>query len=80
MRVIFSKEAQKQLSKLSPNEKRKITKKIRDLSSHPSFGKLLKGQLTGLRVARAWPYRIIYIVGEEEVSIVSILHRQGAYK
>ena len=72
MRVLLSKEAQKQLLKLPPNEKRKITKKIGYLSAHPSFGKLLKGQLTGLRVARAWPYRIIYIVGKKEVLLVSI--------
>lgn len=73
MRVLLSKEAQKQLLKLPPNEKRKITKKIGYLSAHPSSGKLLKGQLTGLRVARAWPYRIIYIiVGKKEVLLVSI--------
>lgn len=82
MKVIFSKEAQKQYGRLAESDKKKIDKKISLLSSQPFVGKKLSGEYKDLRSLKAWPYRIIYVTDEiqKEIWIVSIIHRQGAYK
>ena len=82
MRVLLSKTAQKQYQKLSPNEGKKIKKKLNSLESDQLTGKKLAGELKLFRSLRAWPYRIIYYINEVEdrVEVVDIEHRQGVYK
>ena len=82
MRVVLSKTAQKQYQKLSPNEGKKIKKKLNSLESGQLTGKKLAGDLKLFRSLRAWPYRIIYCINEVEdrVEVVDIEHRQGVYR
>ena len=82
MRVVLSKTAQKQYQKLSPNEGKKIKKKLNSLESDQLTGKKLAGELKLFRSLRAWPYRIIYYINEVEdrVEVVDIEHRQGVYR
>lgn len=80
--VSFTKNAQRQYNKLPNIVKPRIARTIASLSQNPFNGKKLGGELRGLRVLRAWPYRIIYQVSEDgqKVEISNILHRQEAYK
>lgn len=80
--VTFTKNAQKQYNKLPNVIKPRVARTIASLSQNPFNGKKLGGELSGLRVLRAWPYRIIYQASVEgqKVEISNILHRQGAYK
>ena len=82
MDVLLTKEANKQYSKLVKADKIKIDKKILLLFSDSSAGKKLSGEFTGKYSLKAWPYRIIYIIDERKkaIWILSIIHRQGAYK
>lgn len=82
MQVLLAKGAQKQYKKLPKPEQAKIHKKLEVLSQDPFSGKKLEGILKGRRSLRAWPYRIIYSIKENEkrVEVSEILHRQGAYK
>ena len=82
MEVIVTPEAKKQYTKLPQTEKKKIIKKLEALETNPLLGKRLAGEFVGLRSIKAWPYRIIYIIKEKqkEIWVVSILHRQKAYK
>lgn len=82
MRVVLSKTAQKQYQKLSPNEGKKIKKKLNSLESDQLTGKKLAGDLKLFRSLRAWPYRIIYCINEVEkrIEVVDIEHRQGVYR
>lgn len=82
MRVILSKDAQKQFTHLPKTEQLKVKKKLISLKEDAYSGKKLSGELSGQRSLRAWPYRIIYIVNEIEqrVEVSTILHRQEAYK
>lgn len=82
MKVILSKEAQKNYTHFPISEQKKIKKKLLSLEENPYGGKKLEGQLSGYRSVRVWPYRIIYQVNEKEqrVEVSDILHRQGAYK
>lgn len=82
MLVYLTAEAQKQYARLSPTDRAKIRKKLTMLETEPLAGKKLLGELKNLRSLKAWPYRIIYSLDEKhrEVWVVSILHRQGAYR
>ena len=82
MKLILSKRAQKQFSKLQKLEQKKIAKKLLSLQANPYIGKKLSGELEGSRSLRAWPYRIIYDLNQiaESIEINEIIHRQGAYK
>jgi len=82
MDVLLTKEANKQYTKLVKTDKIKVDKKILLLFIDSSAGKKLSGEFKGKCSLKAWPYRIIYIVDESKkvIWILSILHRQGAYK
>jgi len=82
MRVILSREAEKDYSDLPKSEQKKIDKKLLYLSKDPFIGKLLGGKLKGCYSLRVWPYRIIYQIIKKYlfVAVIRILHRQGAYK
>lgn len=52
------------------------------LEKDPLAGKKLERELRMYRSLKAWPYRIIYVVNEEDqcIEVDDILHRQGVYK
>ncbi|MFC1727765.1 type II toxin-antitoxin system RelE/ParE family toxin [Patescibacteria group bacterium] len=80
-RLILSKTAEKNFSKLSVKDRKKVTKKLRFLESDPMSGKKLLGELKGFFSLRAWPYRIIYeLKGPKKIIVHHISHRQQAYK
>ncbi len=78
--IVFSPNAEKDFRKLNIINQKKVYKKVKTLKSAPLAGKLLSGKLKGIRSLRAWPYRIIYEIGKEQVNILQIIHRQAAYK
>lgn len=82
MQTVITAEAQKQYKRLPKREQTKIKNKLVVLESNVLAGKKLTGEYAGLRSLRAWPYRIIYSVDEEQqvLTVNSIQHRQGAYK
>lgn len=81
MQVILSNIATKQYKRLPKSEQAKVKKKLLLLTNNPYAGKKLSGELAGIYSLRAWPYRILYEVNEQEkrVEIHKIKHRQGAY-
>jgi len=82
MQVVITDEAQKQYNHLPKPEQSKIKRKFSLLEANQNAGKKLSGRYSGLRSLRAWPYRIVYqvLADRKEIWVVSILHRQGAYK
>jgi addiction module RelE/StbE family toxin len=80
-KIKFSRNAEKDFDRLPKSQKKKLVKKIKTLQKEPFSGKKLVGKLEGLLSLRAWPYRIIYEIDKSKnVNILSILHRQKAYK
>ncbi len=79
MQLAYKPEAIKQIKKLPLSEKKKIIRKLELLAQNPHSGKVLKGELEGLRSLRAWPYRIIYEIKKTEIIVFSVTHRQSAY-
>ncbi len=80
MSIYLTSQAQKELATISPIEKQKIIKKLRQLEVNSLSGKRLSGKLRGFYSLRAWPYRIIYELIDDNVWIVHIMHRKDVYK
>ncbi len=72
MQISFKLSAEKELKKFPKSEQKKVLRKIKLLSESPLAGKLLKGELVGLRSLRAWPYKIYYFFNKSELLIVSV--------
>ncbi len=84
MKVLLTSDAEKQFLKLPKPERAKVEKKLKLLTENPHAGKKLAGNYANQRSLRAWPYRIIYTIysasEQEVITVLAILHRQGAYK
>lgn len=74
--------AYKELQRLAKKERNHIISAIDKLTENPHLGKVLKGELTGLRRIRAGNYRVIYEINEGEVLILvlRIAHRKQVYR
>ena len=72
----------KELQKLDKKERTRIISAIDQLTENPHIGKVLKGELTGLRRIRSGNYRVIYEIKEREVLILvlRIAHRKQVYR
>jgi len=80
MNIVITPQAQKDFDRLPQSARKKIEKKLVALNSQPLLGKKLEGELSDRRSVKAWPYRIIYLINNSVLLVVSISHRQGAYK
>lgn len=81
-KILLAKSAEKELDKASQSVKEKVVAIFDVLQENPYAGKVLSGELIGLRSLKAWPYRIIYQIVETKlvVHIVRIRHRKDAYR
>ncbi|MFC1727795.1 type II toxin-antitoxin system RelE/ParE family toxin [Patescibacteria group bacterium] len=78
--LLLSKTAEKEFSRLSPKDKKKIIKRLELLKAEPKSGKKLSGKLRKYFSLRVWPYRIIYETKSVKVIVHHISHRQQVYK
>jgi mRNA interferase RelE/StbE len=80
--VILARRAQKDFQKLSQKDQGRILDAFREIAVDPFIGKKLEGDFAGHYTVRVWPYRIIYRIVREivTVSVVAIGHRQGVYR
>lgn len=78
----IKKTALKVLARVMKADRVRIVKAIDRLVDNPHVGKVLKGELSGLRRIRAGHYRIVYEINEEEVMIlvVRVAHRRKVYQ
>ncbi len=74
--------AYKELQRLDKQERIHIVSAIDKLTENPHIGKVLKGDLSGLRRIRSGNYRVIYEINEGEVLILilRIAHRKQVYR
>jgi mRNA-degrading endonuclease RelE of RelBE toxin-antitoxin system len=78
--IVYKPVVVKQLKMLPVVEQKKVLQKLLYLQENPFMGKQLKGELAGLRSLRAWPYRIIYELLGQKITVVSVAHRRDVYK
>jgi len=80
-KLIVQPPAAKQLRKLPRAKQEKIAEVLNLLKQDPFLGKKLRGSHTGKYALRVWPYRIIYMVKKQKVTVygLAIGHRQGIH-
>lgn len=81
-RIEIKNKAKKDIVSLPKREQERVMAAINVLRENPFAGKKLVGEHEGARSLRVWPYRIIYIIYKEivTVQILRVGHRQGIYK
>jgi len=77
MRIEYSKQAAKEISKISSPFKKNIKEAIEKLPAGDV--KKLKGFINAYRL-RVGDYRVLYDVGEGKIEITGVLHRSAAYR
>lgn len=78
----IKKTALKELTKLAKADRVRIVEAIDRLVDNPHVGKVLKGELSGLRRIRVGHYRVVYEINEGEVMIlvVRVARRKEVYQ
>lgn len=74
--------ALKEMQQLPKPDRERLVAAIDGLPGNPHGGRLLKGDLSGLRRIRVGTYRVVYEVNEGEVLVLvlRIAHRQHVYR
>jgi len=80
--VAIKKKAKKEIAALPKKDRQRIIAAFEILRENPFAGKRLEGRYEGAWSLRVWPYRIIYTIHQEivTVSVLRVGHRQGVYK
>lgn len=74
--------ALKEIQRLDKPDRIRVIEAIDNLAVHPHLGKVLKGDLSGLRRLRVGSFRVVYEINEGEVFILVlwIAHRKQVYR
>lgn len=81
MKLIILPKAKKQLKKLPKSDQAKITRKLTYLEAGFIIGKQLHAEYEAYSTVRAWPYRILYTMQDNNTILIhAVKHRQGSYK
>ena len=81
-RVEIQRSAKKELEGIPNPDQQRVVDAIRQLEENPHAGRVLRGELQGLRRTRVGSWRVLYEV-DDDASIVSILRvarRRDAYR
>lgn len=80
--VVFKKSAEKQFHALPEKLRERVLAALQGVSADPFHGKKLHGDWAGRYSVRVWPYRIVYTIEKEvvTVTIVAIAHRKDVYR
>lgn len=87
MKVIYSKDAEKDLCALDPSVAKKVIKKVKDFTDQDNpllFAKPLTANLSGLYRFRVGDYRVIFSIEKDgSVTVLTVLriaHRKDVYR
>lgn len=81
-RIEVKRRAAKVIDSLSKKDQQRIAEAFEVLRRDPFAGKKLEGEFEGARSIRVWPYRILYAIFEEIVTVVvfRVGHRKDVYR
>ena len=79
--IEIKRKAKKEMQALTKKDQQRVFAAFNVLRENPFIGKKLEGKYEGARSLRVWPYRIIYTVYQEivTVTVLRVAHRQGVY-
>ena len=74
--------ALKELQKIDRKDRLRIIDAIDNLGENPHVGKVLKGEMSGLRRLRVGAFRVVYEIHESEVQVlvVRVAQRKEVYR
>ena len=80
--VLLTKKARKELDALQKDTRDRILLNLQTLRVNPFTGKKLDGEHDGLWSIRVWPYRIVYTINKDiiTVTVVAIGDRKDVYR
>lgn len=80
--VAIKMKAKKEIAALPKKDRQRIIAAFEILRENPFAGKRLEGRYEGAWSFRVWPYRIIYTIHQEivTISVLRVGHRQGVYQ
>ena len=80
--VYLTKKAQRNVRKLSPENKKRCADALRVLSKNPLRGEQLLGEFKGLRRYRVGTLRIVYKLEKKpnRILVIAIGHRREIYR
>ena len=80
--IQIKKSALKELQKVPKSDRPRLIAAVDRLAELPHAGKVLKGDLSGLRRLRVGNYRIIYEIDEGKVLVLvlRVAHRKSSYR
>lgn len=80
--VVLKKRAAKDLKKLAKSDQERALVVLKSLGNNPFVGKKLEGEHEGYWSVRVWPYRIIYTINKQivTVTVVAIGQRKDIYR
>lgn len=80
-RLVVPKEIHEVIRKMHPDLKKKVRASLAIIISEPRSGKVLMGELLGLRSFRVSSFRIIYRIADaERIELVAIGPRKRIYE
>ena len=78
--VRYKSSVARDLKQIEPADKQRILGQVKDvLTANPHGGEPLRGELEGLYKLRVSDYRVIYALVGEDILVLRIRHRSGAY-
>ena len=82
IRITFTPEAAKLLSRLHPESKKLIKEGLTELRQNPHLGDDLQQELSGFKSYKIKRYRILYDINEEEgvIRVYYVGHRRDVYE
>ena len=82
IRIKFTPEAARLLSKLHPEGKKFIKEGLTELRQNPYLGHVLQQELSGFKSYKIKRYRILYDINEEEgaIQVYYVGHRRDVYE
>ncbi len=81
-RIVLTKLAEKELDNFDHKTRKRLFTAFDVLRENPTAGKQLQGEHKGLRSLRVWPYRVLYAVDHDiiTVTILKVGHRKDVYR
>ena len=81
-RIEIKNQAKKEIQSLPKKDQLRIIEALHLLQHNPLAGKKLAGEYEGARSLRIWPYRIIYTIYREVLTVVvlRVSHRKNVYR
>ncbi len=78
----IKKKAKKEIKALAKKDQQRVLAALDVLSENPFAGKRLEGEYQGAWSLRVWPYRILYAVHRDivTVNVLRVGHRKDVYR